>query len=348
MKHVYTIAIVLVVFIALGLVAIFSDSDGSTSTSVEYMQYREVVNPSGFINTDESITIGQFVGRKVVLIDFMTYSCINCQRTLPYLHSWYEKYSDKGLQIIAIHTPEFAFEKDIENVRKAAKGFDIKYPIVLDNDYSTWRAYENKYWPRKYLIDIHGNIVYDHIGEGAYDETEMKIQELLEERANFLGEDSEGISSIGIENEVRNISTNSPEVYFGFARNEYLTNGVAGKTGEQEFTIPNEFILNKLYLKGTWNIQREYAESVENSSIFFRYKAKEVYFVAESDNGVEIEIWQDGELVDSVSGESVSGGSVFVQESQLYKLIKNTESGEHLLEIRVKDGSLHAYTFTFG
>src|SRR3989338_220306 len=152
----------------------------------KYESAKEISTPDGFINTD-NITVGEFVGKKVVLLDIWTYSCINCQRTLQYLKAWYEKYADKGLVIIALHTPEFEFEHKYDNVLAAVKKFGIAYPVVLDNDYSTWTAYGNRYWPRKYLIDIDGYVVYDHIGEGGYEETERKIQELLEERMTRLG-----------------------------------------------------------------------------------------------------------------------------------------------------------------
>ena len=150
--------------------------NGSVSASSlnATQRYVEIANPSGFLNTGmnpdgsaKPITIGELVGRKVILVDFMTYSCINCQRTFPHVTAWYEKYKDKGLEIVGIHTPEFAFEKNIDNVRIAMKKAGITYPVVLDNGYSTWGAYANNYWPRKYLIDINGTIVYDHIGEGA-------------------------------------------------------------------------------------------------------------------------------------------------------------------------------------
>src|SRR3989344_15985 len=200
--------------------------------------YKEIAGPAGFVNTgknadgtDKAISIGALVGKKVILIDFLTYSCINCQRTFPYLNAWYETYKDRGLEIVGIHTPEFAFEKDIDNVREAMKNFGIKHPIVLDNDYATWRAYGNQYWPRKYLIDIYGNIVYDHIGEGAYEETEMKIRELLLERAEVLGlnkpDTNEELAASQMpegENTAR-----SPETYFGSLRNERLANGVPGR-----------------------------------------------------------------------------------------------------------------------
>ncbi len=143
----------------------------------------EIVKPSGFINTDgKPITLGELKGKKVVLVSFWTYSCINCQRTLPYLNTWYEKYKDQGLEIVSIHTPEFAYEHILKNVEdEVFNTYNIKYPVVLDNDYRTWKAFGNRYWPRKYLIDIDGYIVYDHIGEGAYTETETEIQKALKE-----------------------------------------------------------------------------------------------------------------------------------------------------------------------
>src|SRR3989344_7615215 len=179
MKPEIKIGLTLLILIIIGGAMLFfvgplSEMETGVGKNVESdgEKYKEIVNPSGFVNTD-GITVGSQVGKKVVLVDFMTYSCINCQRTFPYLNAWYKKYKDQGLEIIGIHTPEFAFEKDIENVREAMKRFGIMHPVVLDNDYATWRAYGNRFWPRKYLIDIHGDIVYDHIGEGAYEETEM-------------------------------------------------------------------------------------------------------------------------------------------------------------------------------
>jgi len=162
-----------------------------------YPAAKEIVAPAGFINVD-NVKIQDLIGKKVILVDFWTYSCINCQRTLPYLTSWYEKYKDQGLEIIGVHTPEFEFEKKIENVQWAIDKYGIKYPVALDNDYGTWNAYANRYWPRKYLIDIDGYVVYDHIGEGAYDATEKKIQELLRERMvrlNLSGEVAGGMVS---------------------------------------------------------------------------------------------------------------------------------------------------------
>lgn len=300
--------------------------------------YTEIVNPSGFVNTD-GITIGELVGKKVILVDFMTYSCINCQRTFPYLTAWYGKYKDQGLEIVAIHTPEFSFEKDIDNVREAMKRFGITYPVVLDNDYATWRAYGNQYWPRKYLIDIHGNVVYDHIGEGAYEETELKIRELLEERARLMGGGplDGGDFAVSQMPSAQNYAQ-SPETYFGSLRNEYLENGQPGRAGEQIFVVPKNILRNALYLDGTWDVAPEYAKSVSAASVVYKYAAKAVYVVAESNVPTELEVWQDGVLQQKL----------LVKESTLYTIIQNETAGEHTLELRLKDGRIRLYAFTFG
>ncbi len=149
----------------------------------EFVDIAEHINNN---NNSEQLRLEDLRG-KVVLVNIWTYSCINCIRTLPYLNDWHEKYEDKGLVIVGIHTPEFEFEKDINNVRSAVAGFGIKYPVLQDNDKGTWNAYENRYWPRKYVIDTEGYIRYDHVGEGAYEETEKVIQYLLAERAANMG-----------------------------------------------------------------------------------------------------------------------------------------------------------------
>lgn len=325
-----------------------SDS-GFSATQNSKKRYKEIVNPSGFVNTDK-ITIGELVGKKVILVDFMTYSCINCQRTFPYLNAWYEKYKDQGLEIIGIHTPEFAFEKNKENVENAMKEFGIKNPIVLDNDYSTWSAYDNHYWPRKYLIDINGNIVYDHIGEGNYEETEMKIVELLEERAKKMGELKTGDSTLVSSSiEKVDVLTQSPETYFGFKRNEYLANGLKGRPGIQDFVLPTKYSPNYLYLGGRWNISGEYAESLAGASIVYRYSSKGVYIVAEADGPVYVDIWQDGKRLNSNFGADVDkSGMLKIDGSRLYRIINNSEQKEHILEIRVGDKKVRFYAFTFG
>jgi thiol-disulfide isomerase/thioredoxin len=142
-------------------------------------RYTEFVNPSGFVNS-EPFTMADYIGKKIILVEFITYSCINCQRTFPYMQEWYETYAKDGLLVIGIHTPEFSYEKDRDNVIAAIQKEGITFPIVQDNEYATWKAYQNRFWPHRYVIDYDGNVVFDHIGEGAYAETEAVIQKLLQ------------------------------------------------------------------------------------------------------------------------------------------------------------------------
>jgi cytochrome c biogenesis protein CcdA/thiol-disulfide isomerase/thioredoxin len=299
----------------------------------------ELSSPDGFINTDgKPVTIASLKG-KVVLLDIWTYSCINCQRTIPYLNTWYDEYEKDGLVIIGLHTPEFAFEKVQANVEKATKEFGIKYPVVLDNDYSTWNAYGNRYWPRKYLIDIDGFIVYDHIGEGDYDVTEKAIQKALMERASRLGlnEDVNSTTSAPKDSiEVNMGMIKSPEAYFGSLRNEYLANGDKGTTGEQTLVIPSIISRNKIYMSGTWNFTPEYTEGV--GEILFDYDAKNVYLVLSSDNGAEIEIKKDGVVEKTIE----------VKDEKLYTLIDGSDYGQHRIQVAVKNGKLKIFAFTFG
>lgn len=317
----------------------------------KYPEAKEIINPSGFINTDD-ITIGEQIGKKVVLVDFWTYSCINCQRTLPYLTAWHEKYKDKGLVIIGVHTPEFEFEKERDNVLKAAQKFGVTYPIVQDNDYSTWRAYKNRYWPRKYLIDIDGYIVYDHIGEGSYEETEKKIQELLAERRDRLGMTADIPTDIATPEAMKPSKgvALTPEVYFGAFRNDLLGNGTRGQIIQKNFEAPTELADNKFYLDGNWDVQYEYAENTEpGTRIILRYTAKDVFMVASNGDGVDVEVRRDGQVVTDAAGGDVQDGTVRIQESQLYHLIHEPgDASTHTLELIIKNPGLKAFTFTFG
>ncbi len=341
------------IIIALLGVGIFYWNSGAQKNTLDFSQamngeksdapvkpYIEIENPSGFVNT-EKITIGENIGKKVVLVDILTYSCINCIRTFPYLNAWYDKYREAGLEIIGIHTPEFAFEKKKENVEEALQKFGIKFPIVMDNDYSTWRAYKNNYWPHKYLIDINGNIVYDHIGEGGYDETEKKIQELLEERTKKLGLTQNIDTGMATPTGTQEVGPGikSPEIYFGAGRNEGLGNGEISVGKVQTFAAPKSVKLNTLYLTGSWNFTDEFVESKsKNAKIIFRYSAQRIFFVASSDGENTVKIIQDGKSVKEIK----------IQADQLYTLMENTEAGEHTIELQVTSPGLKAFTFTFG
>ncbi|MCR4325920.1 MAG: redoxin domain-containing protein [Patescibacteria group bacterium] len=326
----------------------------SEAKAMIYQKAPELVSPDGYINTGgEPITLESLRG-KVVLLDIWTYSCINCQRTLPYLRMWYEKYKDEGLVIVGVHTPEFAFEKVKANVERAAEEFGLTYPIIQDNEYRTWNAYGNRYWPRKYLIDIDGYVVYDHIGEGGYAETEAAIQKALKERAERLGMPAPALSPVITPAEVITMDAGqvrSPEIYFGSSRNERLGNGTRGKAGAQTLTIPSNILGNALYLGGTWTLTEEYASnSSAGARIVYKYDAKNVYFVASAPKGATLKIMLDGNVIPAgARGKDVNAsGEVKVQEDRLYELVKGTDYGVHTLEIEVVGPGLQAYTFTFG
>ena len=316
-----------------------------------YPQAKEIALPGGFINT-APIKIGQFIGKKVILVDFWTYSCINCQRTLPYITAWWDKYKDKGLEIISIHSPEFEFEKKYDNVVAAAKKFGIEYPIVLDNDMGTWNAYGNQYWPRKYLIDIDGSIVYDHIGEGGYNETEAKIQELLKERMTRLGIAGDAGSGIVAPKNVVSVDNSqlgSPETYFGAARNRSLGNGTPGSVGQKTFVRPEQGSPDRLYLVGDWDMRWEFARAAAaGAGVLYNYQAKNIYLVARADKPVRVKVLIDGKAPGVRAGADVKDGVMTIQEDRLYKVIEDSAYGQHTLELIIEEAGLDAYTFTFG
>jgi thiol-disulfide isomerase/thioredoxin len=330
-----------------------AQSDAPSIQDQKSRQYRsapEITRPSGYVNTD-GVTFEELIGKKVVLVDIMTYSCINCQRTFPYVNAWYEKYKDQGLEIVGIHTPEFQFEHDINNVREAMQRFGIQFPVVLDNDYGTWNAFNNRYWPRKYLIDIDGFVVYDHIGEGAYDKTEQKIQELLKERNDRLQLDesiaSDVVAPFGVES-VNRLQPQSPETYFGLLRNANQGQLVSREGDEYTFELPRTIVFDQLYLVGTWKITGEYAEAVsDDARIVYKYRAQKVFLVASSDSSVQAQVRVDDTPIGNRGGVHVVDSTVTVQNEQLYRIVEDESYGEHLLEIRAEPG-LRAFAFTFG
>lgn len=309
-----------------------------------YPKAIEVVGPSGFINLPEGkdeIAIGELIGEKVILVDFWTYTCINCIRTFPHLTSWYERYKDEGLEIIGIHTPEFEFEKKYENVLAATQRHNIKYPVVLDNDYATWNAYENRYWPRKYLIDIDGYIVYDHIGEGAYEETERKIQELLREAGRQVEERAGGLP------DETPRTRNTPEIYLGSLRasNFYPTRTVF--PGKEDFELLKDIPRDTYSLGGEWIIAQEYAQAGRGAVLELNFTASKVFLVMGPEEiAGKVRIFLDGEEA-AAFGEDVNEGAITVNSERLYKLINSPDRGQHLLRLEFTPG-IRIYAFTFG
>ena len=339
-------------------------TEGSSATTVvdrtkilaekssQYSKAKELSDPTGFINTGP-FKLSDLVGKKVILVDFWTYSCINCQRTLPYLEAWYKKYKDDGLVIVGVHTPEFDFEKNYDNVSAATKKLGVEYPVVLDSNQGTWTAYQNQYWPHEYLIDIDGFVVHDHIGEGGYSETEQAIQKALQERQTVLGLHDTIDTSITNPNDVISMDqgkVQSPETYFGSARNEYLANGQPNTVGTQTLSVPDATSANLLYLGGDWNFADQFAEMTGTSGkISYTYDAKNVYFVASSAQGVTIKVLRDGKPLGAEAGADVAAdGTVHIKENRLYDIVHGSDYGEHTLQIEVEGAGLDAYTFTFG
>lgn len=328
--------------------------DVSAEKANTYERAHEISTPDGFINVDDISIMGELEKGNVVLVDFWTYSCINCQRTIPYLRSWYEKYSDKGLTIIGVHTPEFAFEEKLENVQQAVKKFNIPYPVVLDNDYSTWQSYNNHYWPHKYLIDIDGYVVYDHIGEGGYGETEAHIIELLKERAERRGEafDMTADSGPADVDTVDFGSIQTPEMYFGHNRLEHISNLTSTDCFDNtcSFTLPQSTPRNSFALGGMWLIDAEKATlTSETGTILLDFSAGKVNLVAEAADGATITVLLDGKPVGSLAGTDVVDGRVSIHDATLYNLVDlQGDYGEHTIELQIEGGSLSAFTFTFG
>ena len=282
---------------------------------------------------------------KVVLVDFWTYTCINCIRTLPYLKSWHDKYADKGLVIIGVHTPEFAFEREAKNVKKAIEDFEIKYPVMQDNEYATWKAYDNNYWPAKYLIDKDGYIRYTHFGEGAYDTTEKKIQELLQEAGKKVSEK--------IENKEESIAYRalSPETYLGLQRMQYFEPGGRTRSGTQIFSLLTSVAVNRFSFGGTWIIQDEEAVSGKDASLLYQFNAQQVFLVLRppaSDTG-RVKVFLDGKLISSKNaGVDVKDGIVTVTTDRLYRLVNLSGVEEHTLRLEFETPGIEAFAFTFG
>ena len=269
---------------------------------------------------------------KVVIIDFWTYSCINCVRTLPFLQKWYETYKDQGLVIIGVHSPEFAFERNPENVKQAISDLNVTWPVVLDNDFSQWHSYNNRYWPAHYFIDSEGNIRYFHFGEGEYETSEKVIRELLKESgAKVAGK---------IENpEWEGISSKTPEIYLGFGRTKGFLKSILEENEENTvFTIPGKPDNGKWGLEGNWKIRREYIESSGEGTLELGFYSSDVFLVIEPvSHGSSIDIFLDG----------IKQDPILPDQSRVYKLIEKEKADSHLLRLEVK-GNVRLYAFTFG
>lgn len=313
----------------------------------------EIVDPTGFINVSSTFTLGSLIGKKAILLDFWTYSCINCVRTIPYLNAWYQKYEGSGLVVVGIHTPEFDFEKNITNVQNAVTQYGIKYPVILDSNMGTWNAYNNLYWPNEYLIDMAGYIVHNQVGEGNYAETEAAIQKVLTQRATILGLGPDSVPTGTVNVTAPNLNEiESPETYFGAERNSLLTNGTYFVNGNQTLTTPaiSSVDPNSLYLGGTWDFEDQYATNLTaGATVTYEYDAGKVYMVAAgAPAGTVVDVMQDGQPIGAAGGTDVVNSKVTISADRLYNIVNNPTGGEHVLQLTVESPGLQAYTFTFG
>ncbi len=283
----------------------------------------ELVGIVDWINSPP-LTLEQLKG-KVVLIDFWTYSCINCLRTLPYLEKWDASYRDKGLVIIGVHTPEFQFEKEIANVKRAAKDLKVDYPIAIDNDYATWNAYHNQYWPAHYLIDQAGNIRMVHTGEGGYVETENAIRSLL------------GLPPLMMKESAASISPITSESYLGFERaDRYAVALVPGLAMHYSYKPP--LADDHIGLRGEFKAEAEYIEATsDGATIDLNYLAKQVYLVLAGQSSQPVRVSLDGKEVREFK----------VDGAEKYDIITSASYGRHLVSIQLPKG-VKAYVFTFG
>lgn len=275
---------------------------------------------------------------KVVLIDFWTYSCINCIRTLPYMNALQEKYGDKGLVIIGVHAPEFDFEKDEKNVAAAIKRFGIKYAVGMDNNRKTWDNFENHYWPAHYLIDQSGNVVYRHFGEGEYDVMDNNVRALLKISGN---------SSETKKAEEDFSGKETPETYLGFARAARNSND-----DEKNFVFPKTLALHHWAFSGKWKVSAQHSQAMTTEdSLRLNFHAKKVFLVMDSKDGkaINVEIKLNGEKISQdQAGVDVKDGVAMVKESRLYELVKMKNSAKAILEIKANRPGLRIYAFTFG
>ena len=293
---------------------------------------------------------------KVVLIDFWTYSCINCLRTLPYLRAWYERYKDHGLVIIGVHAPEFAFEKEEANVRRAVRDLQIQYPVAIDNDYAIWRAFNNEYWPAHYFVDATGRIRGHHFGEGGYDESERLIRVLLTEAgAQDLPPASAVARAQGIEVAPDEADVGSPETYVGYERASNFVSPVAVVQDKAAlYQVPGSLQLNQWSLGGTWTVGAEFAQSQAGGDrIAFRFHARDLHLVLAPGTGgqaVRFRVTLDGHEPGAEHGADTDAhGNGSVQEQRLYQLIRQSGAiQDHTFTIEFLDAGVRAYSFTFG
>ncbi|MFI5027800.1 MAG: cytochrome c biogenesis protein DipZ [Solirubrobacterales bacterium] len=317
---------------------------GPASGLPDYGPAPEFVDTQQWFNTpgERPLTMRGLRGR-VVLIDFWTYSCINCLRTLPYLKAWDQRYRKDGLTIIGVHSPEFPFEKDAGNVAAAIERNGLSYPVVQDNDLATWSAWSNQYWPAEYFVDANGRVRFAHFGEGDYGKKEQVIRELLAEAGDHLGAGGSGAHGIA-----PSAGVTTPETYLGAARAERFTNPMLSP-GTHDFGVPSPPQANEFAYQGRWRVTLESA-TARGGSLDLNFGARRVYMVLGPSGGHSgrMQVLLDGRPIPAaLAGSDVHGGAVDVNSQRLYELVNLPRVEHHLLTLRPRAG-VTGYSFTFG
>ena len=292
----------------------------------------------------------------MVLVDFWAYSCINCLRSLPTIEMWYSKYKDSGLVVIGIHTPEFPFEKNEANVRKAVRKFGVAFPVALDNDYRLWRAFHNQFWPAHYFIDATGRVRYHHFGEGEYEQSEQWIRSLLEERNHQKPPELPvKIAAAGAEAASEAEDVQSPETYIGYARAEnFASPGGFNEDMAQLYRAPAKLQLNEWALAGRWKDESQIATLLGASgAITYRFHARDLHLVlgpASGNKPVRFRVTLNGKPPgDDHGADCDEAGDGAVTESRLYQLIRQKRGArERLFRIEFLSPGVQAFSFTFG
>jgi thiol-disulfide isomerase/thioredoxin len=293
---------------------------------------------------------------KVVLIDVWTYTCINWLRSLPYVRAWAEKYKNQGLVVIGVHAPEFAFEKNIDNVRRAAKDMRVDYPIAIDNDYAIWRALKNEYWPALYFVDAQGRIRHHHFGEGEYEQSERIIQQLLAEAGiGGIGHELVSVDARDTEAAADWGSLKSPENYVGYERTEnFASPGSAVLDKRRVYAVPARLRLNHWALSGDWTVGKQATVlNKANGRIAYRFHARDLHLVmgpAARGTSVRFRVLIDGKPPGAAYGIDVDDkGNGTVTEQRLYQLIRQPKPiADRQFEIEFLDSGVEAFAFTFG
>jgi thiol-disulfide isomerase/thioredoxin len=309
---------------------------------------------TGWLNS-EPLTPEELRGR-VVLVDFWTYTCVNWLRTLPYVRAWAAKYKDAGLTVVGVHTPEFGFERNVDNIVAQSRNFEVTYPVAIDSEYGVWNAFANHYWPAVYIADAEGRIRYHHFGEGEYAMTEMVIQQLLlDGAANDIDQDLVAVEPRGLEVAADFRTLQSPETYLGYGQSSgFASEDSTAFDRPRSYTARPRLPLNYWDLSGTWTVARHAAVLNERDGrVAFQFHARDVNLVmgpVSRGASIPFRVFVDGQVPDAAYGTDVAAdGSGVVSDQRTYQLIRQTGPiSDRRFEIEFLDAGVEAYCFTFG